>query len=81
MFLEDGSYFKVNTIMLSYNVPGVRKYKVNNLRLSLTAENLFIITAKGCHIPDPQNVSVDGYYSGNGYGLPCLLTFGVLLDF
>lgn len=81
MFLEDGSYFKVNSIMLSYNVPGVKRLKLSNLRLSLTAENLFVITSKGCNIPDPQNVSVDGYYSGNGYGLPRLITFGVLLDF
>lgn len=81
MFLEDGSYFKVNSLMLSYNVPGVKRINISNLRLSLTAENLLVITAKGCHISDPQNVSVDGYYTGNGYGLPRLVTFGVLLDF
>lgn len=81
MFLENGSYFKVNSMMLSYRVPGLRKWNIDNLRVSVTAENLFIITAKGSHIPDPQNVSPDGYYTGNGYGVPRLVTFGVQLDF
>lgn len=81
MFLESGSYFKVNSMMLSYRIPGLKKWNIDNLRVSVTAENLFIITAKGSHIPDPQNVSPDGYYTGNGYGVPRLVTFGVQLDF
>lgn len=79
-FLEDGSYFKMNSIMLSYRIPAASKYNIGNLRLSLTAENIFVLTSKNCHIPDPQNVTSDGYYSGNGYGLPRMITFGVQLD-
>ncbi len=81
MFLENGSYFKMNSLMLSYRVPGVSKMNIDNLRLSLTGENIFVLKAKNCHIPDPQNVSPDGFYTGNGYGLPRLVTFGVQLDF
>ena len=79
-FLENGSYFKMNSIMLSYRVPGASKYNIGNLRFSLTAENIFVLKSKNCHIPDPQNVTPDGFYTGNGYGLPRMVTFGVQLD-
>lgn len=81
MFLENGSYLKMNSIMLSYRVPNVKKIGIDNLRFSLTAENLFVISAKGSNIPDPENVGYNGYYSGNGYGLSRLFTFGLQLEF
>ena len=80
MFLENGSYFKMNSIMLSYRIPNLQKYKIDNLRFSLTAENIFVITAKGCLIPDPENVSADGIYTGNGYGLSRMFTFGLQVE-
>ncbi len=81
MFLENGAYFKMNSIMLSYRIPNLQKYKIDNLRFSLTTENIFVIKAKGCHIPDPENVSADGIYTGNGYGLSRMFTFGLQLEF
>ena len=81
MFLENGSYFKLNSIMLSYRIPNLQKYKIDNLRFSLTTENVFVIKAKGCHIPDPENVSADGMYTGNGYGLSRMFTFGLQVEF
>ena len=80
LFLENGSYFKMNSVMLSYRFPNLKKYKIESLRMSLTAENIFVIKAKGCHVADPENVSSDGIYSGNGYGLSRLFTFGLQLD-
>lgn len=80
MFIENGSYFKMNSIMLSYRIPNLQKYKIDNLRISLTTENIFVIKAKGCHIPDPENVSSNGIYTGNGYGLSRMFTFGLQLE-
>lgn len=81
MFLEDGSYFKLNTIMLSYNIEQLRKWGIYNARISLTAENVAIIKNKNTLAADPSNVSPDGYYTGNGYGLPRKFTIGLMFDF
>jgi TonB-dependent starch-binding outer membrane protein SusC len=81
MYLENGSYFKMNSIMLSYRIPNLKKYSIDNLRLSLTTENLFVIKAKSCLVADPENVGADGIYTGNGYGLSRLFTFGLQLEF
>lgn len=80
-FLENGSYFKLNTIMLSYNIDALNKWGISNARLSLTAENVAIIKSKNTLAADPSNVSPDGYYSGNGYGLPRKFTIGLMFDF
>lgn len=81
LFLENGSYLKLNTIMLSYNLNKLKKWGINNARLSLTAENVAIIKSKNTLAADPSNVSPDGYYTGNGYGLPRKFTIGLMFDF
>ena len=81
LFLENGSYLKLNTIMLSYNLDKLKKWGINNARLSLTAENVAIIKSKNTLAADPSNVSPDGYYTGNGYGLPRKFTIGLMFDF
>lgn len=81
LFLENGSYLKLNTIMLSYNVEALRKWGINNARLSLTAENVAIWKSKNTLAADPSNVTPDGYYTGNGYGLPRKFTIGLMFDF
>ncbi|WP_207433905.1 TonB-dependent receptor [Sabulibacter ruber] len=45
-FVEDGSYLRVKTLTLSYNLPStvLSKIKLNNLRIYATGENLFTIT-------------------------------------
>ncbi len=50
LFLENGSYLKLNTIMLSYNLDKLKKWGINNARLSLTAENVAIIKSKKIHL-------------------------------
>lgn len=81
LFLENGSYLKLNTIMISYNLDKLKKWGINNARLSLTAENVAIIKSKNTLAADPSNVSPDGYYTGNGYGLPRKFTIGLMFDF
>lgn len=44
--VEDGSFFRLDRLSLSYLVPAkvLSKYKINNLRLSVSGTNLFVIT-------------------------------------
>jgi hypothetical protein len=46
-FVEDGSYIRLKNIALGYNFPSnvVEKLGVDNLRLSLSAQNLFTISS------------------------------------
>ncbi|MFD1757848.1 TonB-dependent receptor [Rufibacter sediminis] len=45
-FVEDGSYVRLKTLTLSYNLPSalLSKLKMNSLRVYATGENLFTIT-------------------------------------
>lgn len=45
-YLEDGSFFRMNTLTLSYTLPGnlLRKLGLKSGNVSLTGENLFTIT-------------------------------------
>lgn len=79
LYLEDGSYFKVNTVTLSYNFGKITGVPVNNLKLSLTANNVAVI--KDCRAADPQLVNADGIYTGNGYGLSRSFSFRLIADF
>lgn len=80
LFLENGSYFKINTVMLSYNFTQLRKYNINNLRLSVTCENVAVLKSKNTRVVDPQNVTPSGEYTGSGYGLPRKFTIGLMFD-
>lgn len=45
-WLEDGSYLRIKTATLSYNVPAsvLQKIRVDNLRIYVTAQNLYTFT-------------------------------------
>lgn len=60
-FLEDGSYLRLQTLTLGYTLPKnlVKKIHISNMRLYLTATNLFTIT--GYSGVDPE---VNAYTSG-----------------
>lgn len=42
-YLEDGSYLKMRTLSMGYNF-ALPQYKISNIRVSLTGENLFTLT-------------------------------------
>ena len=46
-FVEDGSYLKLRNVTLGYTIPKkvLKKAKIDNLRLYLSAENIFTITS------------------------------------
>lgn len=66
-YLEDGSYLRLNNLSLGYNF-NVRSMGINNwvrdLRLSLTGQNLFVLTKYSGFDPEVnQNRSMNGFQS------------------
>ncbi|UYQ90978.1 TonB-dependent receptor [Chitinophaga horti] len=53
-FLENGSYFRLKTLQLGYNVPekALERIKISSLRAYLSADNLFTITKYTGFNPD-----------------------------
>ncbi len=59
-FLEDGSYFRMKNIILSYNIPGttlqsVTKGVVSSFRIYVSAQNLLTITNYTGYDPEVGN--------------------------
>jgi hypothetical protein len=59
-FIEDGSYFRMKNIILSYNIPGstlqsLTKGVVGSLRIYVSAQNLFTITNYSGYDPEVGN--------------------------
>ena len=75
-FVENGSYAKLRTIQLGYNVPKsiTDKLYLSRLRLYLSAQNLLTIKSKNFTGVDPENANF-------GYPIPLNVTFGLNLSF
>lgn len=81
-YLEDGSYLKLRSLTLGYNVP-IKKYGISDLRLTLTGENLFTLTKYSGvdpEIPSSGNTVIGGtspsvYPSVRKFTLGLSLTF------
>lgn len=72
-FLKDGAFFRLNNAVLGYNLNttklGIQKY-VPSLRLSITGQNLFLITKYDGYDPD---VNTDRSVNGiSSYGIDYL---------
>jgi TonB-linked SusC/RagA family outer membrane protein len=69
-YLEDAGYLKLRSLSIGYNLQ-LPNWKVQNLRLSLTAENLFTITNYSGVDPEiPVKEETDGSYSVTGVTSP-----------
>jgi TonB-linked SusC/RagA family outer membrane protein len=80
-YLEDGDYFKLRTLTLSYNIK-LPKYYVQNMNLFVTGENLFCITKYSG--VDPELPSYDGKVVGTTstvYPTARKIVFGCNLTF
>ena len=75
-FVENGSFAKMRTIQLGYNVPKAvcEKFYLSRLRLYLSAQNLLTIKSKDFTGVDPENANF-------GYPIPVNVTFGLNLSF
>lgn len=88
-YLKDGAYLRLNNMMLAYNFKikgaGIQKW-INSLRLSVTAQNLFVITKYDGYDPEVNSERpIDGVLS---YGIDYLsypkarsVIFGLNLTF
>lgn len=76
-YIENASFLRLDNINLGYNVGKVLKDRAN-LRVTATAQNVFVITKyKGL---DPENSSDSGV-DGNIYPRPRIFSLGLNFDF
>ncbi|MDP4185003.1 MAG: SusC/RagA family TonB-linked outer membrane protein [Bacteroidota bacterium] len=83
MYKENGSYLKINRIILGYlfDKGWVKTLGIDRLRFYGVIENVGIIKSKNTTIPDPESVDTRGFYTGTMYALPKKFTFGVEVTF
>lgn len=84
-WLEDGSFFRLQSLTFGYTLPGnlLKNIGVNRFRFYVTGENLFVIS--GYRGIDPE-VSVSGLDApgidkGDIYPMPRTFSFGLNLSF
>lgn len=84
LFVTKGNYLAFRELQLSYSLPKniCNKFRCQNLRLSVTGQNLGYLTSSDCAIPD-YIISTDGNNSGWGgaYALPRTVLFGLDITF
>ena len=75
-FVENGSYVKLRTIQLGYNIPKkfCEKLHMERLRTYISAQNLLTIKSKSFTGVDPENANF-------GYPIPLNVTFGLNVSF
>lgn len=75
-WVENGSYLKLRTIQLGYNLPKALAGKLftERFRLYVSAQNLLTIHSKGFTGVDPENPNY-------GYPIPLNVTFGLNVTF
>ncbi len=69
-FIEDGSYFRLRTLELGYTVNTGSVGWLNNLRISLTAQNLFTITDYSGYNPDISSANGGRAANSAFFGVP-----------
>ncbi|NQU32254.1 MAG: SusC/RagA family TonB-linked outer membrane protein, partial [Bacteroidetes bacterium] len=85
-YLEDGTYIRVKTISLSYNLPSkwMQSLKIDNARFYVTGENLFTYTKYTGFDPEVSRFGFDNTRMGYDYGgYPSAKSYilGVILNF
>jgi TonB-linked SusC/RagA family outer membrane protein len=81
LFMEDGSYFKINGISMAYSIPrrllGV--LQVSRCQLNFSMNNIFTFSKYSG--VNPENVSSLGYDTSGGYPNSRTYTCGLTIDF
>jgi TonB-linked SusC/RagA family outer membrane protein len=80
LWAEDGSYLKINNVVLSYmfNRALVRKIGFNSVRVYVSTENL--VTFSGYSGPNPENVTSLGRDVSSGYAVPRKFNVGMNIE-
>lgn len=81
LFLEDGSYWKINDIVLAYNMDRkfISRFKMTSCRFTLTAYNVFILSNYSG--PNPETVTALGRDISGGYPNARSYAVGVNVQF
>nr|WP_302829509.1 TonB-dependent receptor [uncultured Bacteroides sp.] len=76
-YLQNAAYCRLKNLTLGYTLPAslTQKFYVNNLRLFVSAENLFTITNL-CDTFDPETIGI-GNWDGCTYPLSKSISFGL----
>lgn len=61
LYIEDGSYFRISDISLSYNLPArwIRKIRAKSLRIVASVRNVWLWTSYSGYDPDVNSVTGD----------------------
>lgn len=78
-YIESGSYFKIKSATLSYNLPNslLNKLRLDKVRVYCTMDN--VVTFQNYSGPDAELVTVDGFDNSGGYPMRRMLLFGLSL--
>ncbi|MEQ6120490.1 TonB-dependent receptor [Reichenbachiella sp. MALMAid0571] len=78
-FIEDGSYFRIQTITFGYNFPRtiLDKLSLRSLKTYATLNNVAIF--QDYSGPDAEAVSLSGYDNSGGYPKPRYALFGIIV--
>jgi TonB-linked SusC/RagA family outer membrane protein len=81
-YLEDGSYLKLRSLSVGYNIP-LPQWQIQNVRLSFTAENVFTITDYSGVDPEipVRDGAVTGVTGANNYPITRKYMFGINFTF
>lgn len=82
--VEDGSYFRLSNVALSYNLHFKKKSFINSLTFTANASNLFTITKYSGYDPDVNTFSNDADRIGidlTSYPASRNYTFGIIANF
>jgi len=81
LWAEDGSYFKINAVVLSYQLEKrlANRLGLDNIRFNFSAENLN--TFSRYNGPNPENVTNMGRDISEGYPVPRSYSLGVNIGF
>jgi len=75
-FVENGSYAKLRTLQIGYNLPSkvAEKLRMSRARFYVSGQNLLTIKSKSLTCTDPENPNW-------AYPIPTSVSFGLQLDF
>lgn len=81
LFMEDGSYFKINGVSIGYSLPQrvLNYFGVRRMQLNASANNIY--TFSNYSGVNPENVNSLGYDTSGGYPNSRTYTVGVQIDF
>ena len=82
IYTDNGSFFRVKNISMSYEFPTalVNKIKFQRLRVYGYMDNVWVFS-KSKTYPDPENINTNGYANGSEYPLPHKFTLGAEITF